>query len=185
MNVDEKTIAVVITAGAVLCTALYNYYLNQPEVKELPEIAAVVYVDDPSKVWTVPTGGVGGLDLDLPDLQVTVDTLYILEWWNPPTLILGLASNLVVVFFYGNMHLYLLNCFPMSSSMETWDNGFLEECKKYAEVQVSRGMKPSFQIDFTCKEYTPKPMDFSGECKVKVLDQDKLVLKPIFDRQKH
>ena len=182
---DEKTIAVVITAGAVLFTALYNYYLNQPEVKELPEITAVLYVDNPSKVWTIPSGGVGGIDLSLPDLQVTVDTLYMLEWWNPPTLILGLASNLVVVFFYGNMHLYLLNCFPMSTSMNTWDNGFLEECKKYAEVQFSRKVKPSFQIDFTCKEYTPKSMDFSGESKVKVLAEDKLVLKPIFDSQKH
>jgi len=185
MNVDEKTIAVVITVGAVLCTALYNYYLNDPEVKELPEIAAVVYVDDPSKVWTVPSGGVGGLDLDLPDLPVTVDALYILEWWNPPTLILGLASNLVVVFFYGNMHLYLLNCFPMSSDMNAWDNGFLEECKKYAEVQFSRSVKPTFQVDFTCKEYIPNPMDLSGEFKVEVLDEDKLVLKPIFDRQNH
>jgi len=192
MNMDDKTIAVVITAGAVLCTALYNYYLSHPEikelpeiVKELPEIAAVVYVDDPSKVWTVSSGGVGGINLDLPDLQVTVDTLYILEWWNPPTLILGLASNLVVVFFFGNMHLYLLNCFPMSTTMNTWDNGFLEECKKYAEVEVSRGVIPSFQVDFTCKEYTPKPMDFSGEFKVEVLDEDKLVLKPIFDRQNH
>jgi len=73
----------------------------------------------------------------------------------------------------------------MSSDMNTWDNGFLEECKKYAEVEFSRGVKPSFQIDFTCKEYTPKPMDLSGEFKVEVLDEDKLVLKPIFDRQKH
>jgi hypothetical protein len=182
---DEKTIAVVITAGAVLCTALYNYYFSQPEVKELPEIAAVVYVDNPSTVWTVNRGGVGGFNVDLPDLQVTVDTLYILEWWNPPTLILGLASNLVVVFFYGHMHLYLLNCFPMSTSMNTWDNGFLEECKKYAEVEVLRKIKPSFQIDFTCKEYTPKPMGFSGESKVEVLDDDKLVLKCIFDSKKH
>ena len=185
MNMDEKTIAVVITAGAVLCTALYNYYFKDSEVKELPEITVALYVDNPTKVWTVPSGGVGGIDLDLPDLQVTVDTLYMLEWWNPPTLILGLASNLVVVFFYGNMHLYLLNCFPMSTSMNTWDNGFLEECKKYAEVQVSRGIKPCFQIDFTCKEYTPKPMDLSGGSKVEVLDEDKLVLKPIFDSRKH
>ena len=34
MNMDEKTIAVVITAGAVLCTALYNYYFSHPEIKE-------------------------------------------------------------------------------------------------------------------------------------------------------
>ena len=73
----------------------------------------------------------------------------------------------------------------MSTDMNTWDNGFLEECKKYAEVQFSRKVKPSFQIDFTCKEYTPKSVDFSGGSKVEVLAEDKLVLKPIFDSQKH
>ena len=45
MNMDEKTIAVVITAGAVLCTALYNYYFKDSEVKELPEITVALYVE--------------------------------------------------------------------------------------------------------------------------------------------
>jgi len=137
-----------------------------------------VYANDPYKKWTVPTPDMdlwtsyvrdlNQIDLNLSELQVTVDVLYMLDAWNPPTLILGLVSNLVVVSMYGSIHAYLLNCFPVTPFMDirTWDNGFLEKCKEYAEIGVSLGLKPSFQIDFTCSEYKFDSIDLWGERKV-------------------